>query len=700
VTTYSIRLKRQQPAANRGEMMDLHDSIIKIKGIGKAKETLFHSLNIFTVRDLLEYYPVSYEDCTQVQLSSHVFHGNKALLKGEIIRRPEVQKIRKNLTLTKAVAQDESGQFQVVWYNIPYINTNILLGNTYYFYGKVSNTYGNLQLEMPEYENIHKASKLLGIIPKYGLTKGLSQRDVRNGIAHVLNSNISINDYLPKDVIDQFRYAELSLAYRNIHVPDDFTNLLKAKNRLILNEFLEIQLAFRYMKDQSKGEAIPFSLDDHVRAKVESLLSALPFQLTDSQKKVLEELYEDLRDCKQMNRMVQGDVGSGKTIIAVIMLYICYLNGYQGVMMVPTEILAEQHYQYISDLFCTLNIDCKVALMTKFKSTKVRLETLQNISSGNYDVIVATHGVIQDDVEFPNLGLVVTDEQHRFGVKQRKQLTNKGKNPHVMVMSATPIPRTISLALYGDLDVSTIDVMPVGRKSIETYSVNNSYKDRIYKFMLKEISNGRQAYILCPSIEANEKLNSAEEVYERLKSGVFKDIQMSMLHGKMSSSDKEKIMRSFYDNENKVLVCTTVVEVGINVPNATIMLIENTERFGLAQLHQLRGRVGRGNHQSYCILLTDSKKDTVQERIKVLVESTDGFYISQKDLELRGPGDYFGFHQHGLPSFKLADISKHQDILKDATCIADLIESKIENETIKKEILAVFNNKLRQISMN
>ncbi|WP_303860095.1 ATP-dependent DNA helicase RecG [Alkalibaculum bacchi] len=679
--------------------MNLRDPIIDIKGIGNAKEKLFRTLGIYKIGDLIEYYPISYEDRTKLISIEEAMDNHKSLIKATITSNLVTRKIRSNLSITKARAGDHLGSFEVVWYNSPYIGRTVFVGKTYYFYGKVKKSFHNIQMEMPEIFELH-AEDLFSFIPKYSLTKGLTHKDIRKAIKNVFNKSITVEDYLSQELINKYKLMGLKEAYEKIHYAKNREDLSRARHRLIFNEFLEIQIAFRSMKEETKKDPLPFFLDDNRINQVQELLNILPFQLTLSQKEVLEELYKDIRMNKQINRLIQGDVGSGKTIVAVIMLFICLLNGYQGVMMVPTAILAEQHYEYISDLFSKLNIGARVGLMTKFKTTKQRLEYLHKIATGEYNLIVATHGVLQEDVEFSNLGLVITDEQHRFGVRQRKQLSNKGKDPHIIVMSATPIPRTTSLVLYGDLEVSTINTLPAGRKPIKTYSVNTGYRSRIYKMILNEISEGRQAYILCPSIEINDQMNSAEEVYEKCRNGAFRDIPIGLLHGKMSGEEKEEVMRAFYENKIKVLICTTVVEVGINVPNATIMLIENAERFGLAQLHQLRGRVGRGEHQSHCILLTDSKSHKTKQRMDVLIQSTDGFYISERDLELRGPGDYFGFRQHGLPSFKLADLSKHQSILLEVNEMVEYILHSTEQEYIKKKVLIAFQDKLDQISMN
>ena len=679
--------------------MSFTGSIIEIKGIGAVKEKLFHNLGIYKLGDLLEHYPVSYEDRTKVTKIDETVNGEKALIKVLINSNFATRKIRKNLSLTKVTGRDDTGQIQFTWYNSPYIFRSLSVGETYYFYGKIKKSFQGIQMDMPEHFHLHDNS-LFGLIPNYALTKGLTQKDIRKAIKNSFETNINIRDYLTEDITSKYHLMKLKDAYENIHFPKTSEELNRARHRLIFNEFLEIQMAFRSMKEEIINQSLPFLLNNQIIAEVKRLIKKLPFELTSSQKQVLEELYQDIYNNKQINRLIQGDVGSGKTIVAVIMLFICFLNGYQGALMVPTAILAEQHYDYMKDLFEQLSIDVHLGLMTKFKNSKSRHECLNKISSGEYDIVIATHGVLEKDVEFFNLGLVVTDEQHRFGVRQRKQLTNKGKIPHVIVMSATPIPRTTSLVLYGDLEISTIDSMPLGRKPIKTYSVNTSYRTRIHKMILKEIAKGRQAYILCPSIETNNNMNSAEEMYEKCKKGLFKNTPIGLLHGKMNVEEKDEVMRAFYANEIKLLICTTVIEVGINVPNATIMLIENAERFGLAQLHQLRGRVGRGTHQSYCILLTDNQSIKTKQRMDVLIQSTDGFYISQKDLELRGPGDYFGFRQHGLPSFKLADLSKHQNILLQANEVVEYILDSEKHQKIKKNILVAFYDKLNEVSMN
>ncbi|MFZ7132057.1 MAG: ATP-dependent DNA helicase RecG [Eubacteriales bacterium] len=682
--------------------MDLQDSIIQLKGIGKNKEKSFHKLQIFNVGNLLDHYPVRYEDRAIVSTIKGVAHGTKILIKARIIGTPVVKRIRSNLSIIHVLAQDDTFiPFELVWYNVPYIKNQLKSDVVYYFYGGVNCGQARLRLESPEFvieKNIHD---IIGILPKYALTKGITQKDVRKAVKHVLSKEIKVYDYLREEILEEHHLITLKEAMENIHFPASYEKLDKAKERLIINEFIEIILGFRYLKEWGKTESIPLLYTQEIENKINLMIEHLPFILTQSQQQVIQELIEDVKNNQRINRLIQGDVGSGKTIVALIMIYLCFLNGYQSVMMVPTGILAEQHYNTVTQLFQELGIEMDILLMTRFNSKKRRLDTLQKIARGEVQLIIATHGVLQEDVAFDNLGLVITDEQHRFGVRQRKQLNNKGKSAHSLVMSATPIPRTITLSLYGDLDVSVIDALPEGRKEIKTYCVNTNYRQRIYNFIIKHIKEGRQAYIICPAIEQNVHLESVESMYENLKYTSLKNVPMGLIHGKMSMEEKEEIMHLFHLNKISILVATTVIEVGIDVPNATVMVIENADRFGLAQLHQIRGRVGRSNIQSYCILITEQNQEKTLERLHVLVESNDGFYISERDLDLRGPGDYFGFNQHGLPTFKLANLIEHHTLfMKAQKIVEELLMHFNDDEALLNNIIEIFNNKLNEISMN
>ena len=522
-----------------------------------------------------------------------------------------------------------------------------------------------------EYEkNINKNQ------PIYPLTQGITQKSLRSIIRQAIDiTKNQLVEYLPSEIRETYHLAEYNYAISQIHYPDNDESLNEAKKRLVFDEFLLYQLALINLKQERKVTNNNFIIKDI--KEIEILISNLPYELTNAQKKVLKDIISDLKSNKVMNRLVQGDVGSGKTIIAALALLLISMNNYQGCLMAPTEVLAKQHYNSLKEIFD--NYDIKIGLLVGSMTQKQKKEVYINLKEQKIDILIGTHAVIEDKVEFANLALVITDEQHRFGVKQREKLSNKGNTPHILVMSATPIPRTLALIVYGDLDISIIDEMPQNRQIIKTYAVDTSYRKRIYNFLQKEIKNGRQAYIICPMVDESEELDleSVVNYTEQLKQEIQSNIHVEYLHGKMKANEKNKRMVDFLENKINVLVSTTVVEVGVNVPNATVMIIENAERFGLAQLHQLRGRVGRGKYQSYCILISDSKNNKTNERLDVLCNSNNGFEISEYDLKSRGPGDFFGSRQHGSLEFRLADIFQNANLL----LLANEAAKKILNDS-------------------
>ena len=544
-----------------------------------------------------------------------------------------------------------------------------------------------------------------GIMPIYPLTYGLTNKELM-GIIKIIftNEQIVVKEYLPKRIIEKYKLCSIDYAIKNLHNPTNKESLKIALYRMVFEEFLILQLGlFLFKNGVVEKDGINFNRHDNLKA----ILDSLPFKLTNAQNRAFNEILDDMASNKVMNRLVQGDVGSGKTVVALLSLANCVLNGYQGALMAPTEILAEQHYISLNETLSQfgMNIGLLVGSLTK----KQKENILEKVKNKEIDILIGTHALIEDKVEFNNLGIVITDEQHRFGVRQRNKLSEKGYNPDILVMTATPIPRTLALILYGDLDISIIDELPPGRQPIETIAVYKDKRDKAYNSLVREeVEKGRQVYIVCPLVEESEAIEakSAVELVEELRSEYFSDLRLGLLHGKMKPSEKDEIMKSFKNRELDILVSTTVIEVGVNVPNATLMIIENAERFGLAQLHQLRGRVGRGKHKSYCILIYSSKSEVCSQRMGIMEETTDGFKISEKDLEIRGPGEFFGTRQHGLPELRVANIFKHMKILKLAQQEAryiiseDLKLQNYENKKLKQEVLKKFENRLEEISLN
>jgi len=667
-----------------------------LSGIGEKRASVLNKMGIFTVEDLLNYFPRAYENRSNITKIIDVKPNLTYTLKTVIYSRPQNMKKGKML-LTKIKVKDKSGFIDLIWFKQPYLKNTFKIGEQYLFTGKVVFKYGQMQMASPDYHKIENDVNMGNcILPVYSITKSMSQKIMQKIILNCFDDNLKLmHEFIPAKIRGKYGLMDYNTAIKQIHYPNTEEELEKARLRLIFDEFFILQLGLMNLKKNFNNEYTGIKFFHN---EVEGVfLSTLPFNLTKAQSKTWNEIKNDLYSEKSMNRLVQGDVGSGKTIIAILSLIVAVKNGYQGCMMAPTEVLANQHYLEIIKLLDKFNIKCDllVGSLTKKKKTEV----LSRIKNGEVDIVVGTHALIQPGVEFEKLGLVITDEQHRFGVRQRMDLTGKGIYPNVIVMTATPIPRTLALILYGDLDISVIDELPPGRKEIKTYQVSDSYHQRIYNFIKEEISNNRQGYIICPTVEENAEndLKSVVEYAAYLQNEVFDNSIVRYIHGKMKPKEKNEIMELLVKGEIDILVSTTVIEVGVNVPNATIMMIENAERFGLAQLHQLRGRVGRGNHQSYCILVTNSKNKVTSERMKVMTDSNDGFLISEMDLKLRGPGDFFGLKQHGLPNFKLANIYEHMDILKDARDAAkeiigdDKYLQKEQNNCLREKIENYFS---------
>lgn len=660
--------------------MDLNKDVKYIKGVGPNRVQLLNKLGIFTLKDLITYYPRSYEDRSKPKNIAECVNGDEVLI--EAIACGKLSDARlKGKTMQKLLVRDETGSCTITWFNQSYLKNKFEIGKSYKFYGKISNNFGKITMTSPVFDENEKNFNTGKIIPLYPLTYQLSQnvlrRIIEEGLAEVEGKLV---ETLPNYLLEEYGLEEINEATKYIHFPRELEDFDRARKRLVFEELLSTQLALLMLKNSYHNEGEGIAFDKNV--KMSDVINQLPFKLTKAQIKVLEEIDNNMEAKTSMNRLLQGDVGSGKTVVAMCAAYKAVKCGYQVAIMAPTAILATQHLENFQNLLEQLNIKCELLISGISKKKKEQL--LERLANGDIDILIGTHAIIEENVVFKNLGLVVTDEQHRFGVKQRTKIAEKGKNPDVLVMTATPIPRTLALILYGDLDISIIDELPPNRKKIETFAVNKKMTERVNGFIEQQIQEGRQAYIVCPLVEENEELDlkSVEQLYETYQKKVFPQYKVECIHGKMRPKQKDEIMERFKAGEIDILISTTVIEVGVDVPNSNIMVIENAERFGLAQLHQLRGRVGRGDYQSYCVLKYEGKSDTVRERMKVMCGTNDGFIISEKDLELRGSGDFFGTMQHGLPEFKIANLFEDMPILKSVQSIATKIlqdDPKLEN---------------------
>lgn len=641
--------------------MDLRESVTSLKGVGPKKAEALKKLGISTMEDLVFFLPRSYEDRRNRVDISDAAEDQNSVVTGEVklVVNDRYRGGRKQML--RLLVEDGIGSMEVVFFNAKYLQHSFRTGRKYTFFGKVTRNFGKMQMIHPEFSDADGMED--GILPVYPLTKGISQREMRTWQKSLKRAYSMAEDILSSEAVERNRLCSLSYALENVHFPQEKQKLLEAKYRLIFDELLILQtglfMARQNVTDGRNG--IAFSPEADTGRYIESL----PYPLTGAQQRCVEEIERDLESSTAMNRLVQGDVGCGKTAVAEIAMYKAVKSGYQAVLMAPTEILAAQHFDGISRAFEAHGI--RTAFLTGSLKAAQKREVLEQIATGEAQVIIGTHAVIQPDVDFSRLGLVITDEQHRFGVRQRVKLREKGENPNVLVMTATPIPRTLSVILYGDLDVSIIDELPPGRQQTVTRCLKSEKRGECYDFVEQQLKQGRQAYVVTPLIEESETLDakSAEQVAAELKKR-FRGYSVELIHGAMSQDEKDRIMESFSRGETDVLVATVVIEVGINVPNATVIVIENSERFGLAQLHQLRGRVGRGSHRSYCFLILDGGSEIAEKRGQIMEASSDGFFIAEEDLKLRGPGEIFGTRQHGLPDLAITDLSKHMKILEQA----------------------------------
>lgn len=640
--------------------MKYNDSIRSIKGVGEKAEACFHKLNIWEVGDLLEHYPRDYDEFHDVVSIKELEEGKLMAIEGVLRRKPAVRNTSRMKIIT-AFFEDETGVVQVTWFNMPFLVSRLRMGTRYLLRGRVGHLNGKLVLEQPKMYSKNEFYKNVGkMLPIYPLTAGLTNNQVTKAAQNALSQCEGIAEFLPAELRKRHDLIGYRKAVQDIHFPKNRVDFLKARKRLVFDELFLYQAALQAIRLQN------IHASSHVmtyRDEVARFRDGLPFSMTKAQQKVFEEIVADMTGGHVMNRLVQGDVGSGKTVVAVLALYLAVCNGTQGAFMVPTEVLATQHYASLRNMLEPYGV--RIGLLTGSLTAKQKREGKERLAAGEWDIVVGTHAILQDNVTFQNLALVITDEQHRFGVRQRENLSEKGDEPHVLAMSATPIPRTLALVLYGDMDLSVMDELPANRLPIKNCVVGTDYRPNAYKFMKEQIDMGHQVYIICPMVEENEEseLESVTIYTEKLREIFRGTVRVESLHGKMKPQEKNEIMERFGAGETDLLVSTTVIEVGIDVPNATVMMIENAERFGLAQLHQLRGRVGRGTAQSYCILMYGKESKETKERLAILADSNDGFRIAKEDLKLRGQGDFFGVMQSGDKLFKLADIYEDAKLL-------------------------------------
>ncbi len=672
-------------------MTIMENSITALNGVGENRAKLFSKLGIRTIEDMLCFFPRYMEDRSNITDIISVKDGDNVCILATVVLKPQVMRVRNNLVIYKVLVDDGTATMTLTWFNNKFIPNTFKVGDRYKFFGKINRKGSKIEMATPTYEkeetNVHTGR----VTPIYPLTKDLHQKTMRGILKQCVDAVVgNINEYLPNDIRAKYGLCELNYAFSSIHFPETAQDYTRARYRFVFEELLLLQLGMLMMKKTDKNKKAPVIASEKY---IEEFRGKMPFEMTGAQRRVLAEISADFQAEKPMSRLLQGDVGSGKTIVAFAAMYAAYKNGFQAALMAPTEVLAKQHYESALKYFGA----SEIGFLTGSVTGKTKQAVIEKIKNGEVKIVIGTHAVIEDNIEFKNLALAITDEQHRFGVKQRAKLAEKGEGIHTLVMSATPIPRTLALILYGDLDISVLDELPPGRQKIDTFSLNEDFRVRINAFMRKKIAEGRQIYVICPLIEESEKsdMKAATELSEHLAKNILPEYKVELLHGRMKSKVKNEIMQRFADGETKVLVSTTVIEVGINVPNATVMIVENAERFGLSQLHQIRGRVGRGSEKSYCILFSNGGGKDTEKRLEVMTKTNDGFEISRRDLELRGPGDFLGTRQHGLPEMKIANLFTDMDICKKAGECARLILKK--DEKLRSAEYAFLRQKLRKM---
>lgn len=665
-------------------MLDLTKDVKYVKGVGPNRVKLLNKIGIYNLGDLITYYPRDYEDRSKPRMIQNLVDGEDSLIKAVAVSRVVEIRLKNRMCMYKLVVQDETAKCTIIWFNQSYLKNKFIIGETYYFFGKANIRMGKFEMSSPAFDDVNTKNNTGRIIPIYSSTYSLSQNTIRkiieNGL-EMVDGNLEEN--MPEYILDNYNLLGINEATKKVHFPESFEEFKEARKRLVFEELLTMQVALLGLKNKYSRDikGIEFAKE----YKFSDIINDLPFNLTNAQIRVLQEIENDMEKDKSMNRLLQGDVGSGKTIVSIIAAYKAVKSGYQAAIMAPTSILASQHLESFTEILEKYNIRCELLISSITKKKKE--EILEKLKNGEIDVLIGTHAILEDNVIFKNLGLVVTDEQHRFGVRQRSKIASKGKNPDVLVMTATPIPRTLALILYGDLDISIIDELPPNRKKIDTFAVTKQMEERVNNFIKKQIEEGRQCYIVCPLVEENEEIDakSVLELAEKYKNETFKEYKVEYIHGKMRPKEKDEIMLEFKEGKIDILISTTVIEVGVNVPNSSIMVIENAERFGLAALHQLRGRVGRGEYKSYCILKYNSKSDVVRQRMKIMQDTNDGFVIAEKDLELRGTGELFGTKQHGIPDFKIANLFEDIPILKMVQDLSKKIEEEDPRIRVRKK---------------